>query len=61
MNDVSKQLLTLARKNLAAYIAISKARAIGVAGSVARRQADIYSDIAFSRFMGCKKLWNRAG
>jgi predicted nucleotidyltransferase len=48
MNDVSKQLLILARKNAAAYIAISKTRAIGVAGSVARGQADISSDIDMS-------------
>lgn len=48
MNDASKQLLALARRNAASYLVNPKVRAIGVAGSVARGQADTYSDIDMS-------------
>ncbi|WP_290886279.1 hypothetical protein [Fischerella sp.] len=40
MNDASKQLLALAQKNAATYLANPKVKAIGVGGSVARGQAD---------------------
>ncbi|MBW4685724.1 MAG: nucleotidyltransferase domain-containing protein [Komarekiella atlantica HA4396-MV6] len=52
MNNVSKQLLILAQKNAATYLANPKVRAIGVAGSVARGQADAYSDIDMSIYYG---------
>ncbi len=48
MNNVSKKLLILARQNAANYLTYQKVRAIGVAGSVARCQADVYSDIDMS-------------
>ncbi len=48
MNDASKQLLTLAQKNAATFLTNPKVKAIGVAGSVARGQADAYSDIDMS-------------
>jgi predicted nucleotidyltransferase len=45
MNQTSQQLLALAQKNAATYLSNLKVRAIGVGGSVARGQADVYSDI----------------
>ena len=48
MNDVSTKLLALAQKNAAIYLANPKVWAIGVSGSVARGQADAYSDIDMS-------------
>lgn len=48
MNDASQKLLALAQKNAAIYLANPKVRAIGVSGSVARGQADAYSDIDMS-------------
>ncbi|MBW4605765.1 MAG: nucleotidyltransferase domain-containing protein [Hassallia sp. WJT32-NPBG1] len=48
MNDTSKKLLVLVQKNAAIYLANPKVRAIGVSGSVARGQADAYSDIDMS-------------
>ena len=48
MNDASEQGRAIAKRNAAAYLAIPKVRAIGVAGSVARGQADAYSDIDMS-------------
>ncbi|MBF2008267.1 MAG: nucleotidyltransferase domain-containing protein [Chlorogloeopsis fritschii C42_A2020_084] len=48
MNDASKRLLALARKNAASYLVNPKVKAIGIAGSVARGKADIYSDIDMS-------------
>jgi predicted nucleotidyltransferase len=48
MNNVSKKLLALAHKNAASYLTYQKVRAIGVAGSIARGQADVYSDIDMS-------------
>ncbi|MBD2431560.1 MULTISPECIES: hypothetical protein [Fischerella] len=48
MNDASKQLLALARSNAVSYLVNPKVRAIGIAGSVARGQADTYSDIDMS-------------
>lgn len=48
MNDASKQLLALAQNNAATYLANPKVKAIGVGGSVARGQADAYSDIDMS-------------
>lgn len=48
MNDASQRLLALAQKNAASYLTNPKVRAIGVAGSVARGQADAYSDIDMS-------------
>ncbi|MFQ4146454.1 nucleotidyltransferase domain-containing protein [Chlorogloeopsis sp. ULAP02] len=48
MNDASKRLLALAQKNAASYLVNPKVKAIGIAGSVARGQADVYSDIDMS-------------
>ncbi len=48
MNNASEQRLAIAKRNAAAYLTIPKVRAIGVAGSVARGQADAYSDIDMS-------------
>lgn len=48
MNDISKQLLSLAQKNAATYLVNPKVKAIGLAGSVARGQADASSDIDMS-------------
>ena len=47
MNEASEQRFAIAR-SAAAYLTIPKVRAIGVAGSVARGQADAYSDIDMS-------------
>jgi predicted nucleotidyltransferase len=48
MNEASEQRLAIAKRNAATYLAIPNVRAIGIAGSVARRQADAYSDIDMS-------------
>lgn len=48
MNEATEKRLALARRNAIAYLATSKVRAIGVAGSVARGQADAYSDVDMS-------------
>jgi predicted nucleotidyltransferase len=48
MKEASEQRLALARRNAAAYLAIPKVKAIGIAGSVARGEADEYSDIDMS-------------
>ncbi|HEY9634016.1 MAG TPA: nucleotidyltransferase domain-containing protein [Coleofasciculaceae cyanobacterium] len=48
MNEASEQRFAIAKRNAAAYLTIPKVRAIGVAGSVARGQADAYSDIDMS-------------
>ena len=48
MNEANEIRLALARQNAASYIAIPKVRAIGIAGSVARTEADAYSDIDMS-------------
>jgi predicted nucleotidyltransferase len=48
MNNASEQRLAIAKRNAAAYLTLPKVRAIGVAGSVARGQADAYSDIDMS-------------
>ena len=48
MNEANQIRLALARKNAASYIAIPKVRAIGIAGSVARTEADACSDIDMS-------------
>ena len=48
MNEANQIRLALARQNAASYIAIPKVRAVGIAGSVARGEADAYSDIDMS-------------
>jgi predicted nucleotidyltransferase len=48
MNDANEQRLKIARSNAATYLANPQVRAIGVAGSVARGEADAYSDIDMS-------------
>ncbi|MDJ0693803.1 nucleotidyltransferase domain-containing protein [Mastigocoleus sp. MO_188.B34] len=48
MNEANEIRLTLARQNAASYITIPQVRAIGIAGSVARGEADAYSDIDMS-------------
>ncbi|ARV60520.1 hypothetical protein BZZ01_19470 [Nostocales cyanobacterium HT-58-2] len=48
MNEANEKRLIIARQNAIAYLASSKVRAIGVAGSVARGQADMFSDIEMS-------------
>ena len=50
MNEANEIRLALARQNAASYIAIPKVRAIGIAGSVARGEADSYSDIDMSLY-----------
>ncbi|MDP8963923.1 MAG: hypothetical protein M3O33_08060 [Cyanobacteriota bacterium] len=49
MNDASEQRLTIAKRNSITYLVNSKVKAIGVAGSVARGQADAYSDIVIEK------------
>lgn len=44
MSDANAQRLTIVKRNAATYIGNPKAKAIGIAGSVARGQADAYSD-----------------
>lgn len=48
MNEATEKRLALARRNAIAYLATSKVKAIGVAGSVARGQANAYSDVDMS-------------
>lgn len=48
MNDTSQRLLTLARSNADIFLNHPQVKAIGVAGSVARGQADSFSDIDMS-------------
>lgn len=48
MNEASEQRQALAKKIAIAYITNPKVKAIRVAGSVARGQADAYSDIDIS-------------
>jgi hypothetical protein len=45
MNDASRYLMAIARRNARAYAALPEAQAIMVAGSVAQGQCDFYSDI----------------
>lgn len=48
MNEANEIRLALARQNAASYIMIPQVKAIGIAGSVARGEADAYSDIDMS-------------
>ena len=50
MNEATKQRLAIAQKMASTYSANPKVRAVGLHGSVARRQADKYSDIEISVF-----------
>jgi len=50
MNDASEQRITIAKRNAITYLVNPKVKAIGVAGSVARGQADAYSDIDMSLY-----------
>lgn len=50
MNDQSQYLLKLAKRNVKAYVANSKAKAAMVTGSVAERLCDQYSDIDMSLY-----------
>ncbi len=48
MNEASEQRLAIAKRNAATYLTNPKVRAVGISGSVARGQADAYSDIDMS-------------
>ena len=54
MNEANEIRLALARQNAASYMVIPQVKAIGIAGSVARGEADAYSDIDMSIY--CKEL-----
>jgi len=45
MSDANAQRLRIAKRNAATYIGNPRVRAIGIAGSVARGQADAYVEI----------------
>jgi len=48
MNEANEQRLKIARKNASNYLTNPQLKAIGITGSVARDQADAYSDIDMS-------------
>jgi predicted nucleotidyltransferase len=45
MNEATRYFMAMARRNARAYAALPAAKAIMIAGSLARAQCDVYSDI----------------